>query len=365
MKATSPSLRIPGPTPLPIEVRNALSQQVINHRGHTYEELQHRVNENLKHFFQTKNEILILTSSGTGGFETAVANFFSAGDTIVSFTCGLFGQRWVDCAKAFGLNVIQVKFEEGSAVSKDEVYRVLAETDNLKGVFFTHNETSSGVLNQISEFAPLVASHKDKPLFLVDAISSLGAVDLPMDDLGIDVLFSASQKAWMAPPGLCMFALSSKAWEWNKTAKLPRYYFDIRLYKEFNEKNQTPSTPAISGLFGLDAALLKMMEEGRENVFQRHLDLMHYFRTEVKKLGLSLFVKNEDASPTVTSITVPDGVDASVWLKILREKYGMILAGGMGATKGKIIRAAHMGWVTKKDMEEVVKALKQSLVEIR
>lgn len=358
------NLRIPGPTPLPSEVLQATAQQMINHRGHAYEELHSRVLKNLKHFFQTENDMLLLTSSGTGGFETAVANLFSAGDTIVSFTCGIFGERWADCARAFGLNVVQVKFAPGEAVSQDEVYRVLETTQNLKGVFFTHNETAVGVLNKIKEFAPLVREHKDKPLLLVDAISSLGAVDLPMDETGIDVIFSASQKAWMAPPGLCMFSLSQKAWEFHKRATLPRYYFDIGLYKEFNEKNQTPATPAVSAIFGLDAALTLMLKEGRENVYKRHLDLMRYTREEVEKLGLFLFVKDEDASPTVTSLVVPEGVDASNWLKILREKYNLVLAGGMGETKGKILRIAHMGYVSKEDIDRVISALKESLSEI-
>ena len=355
------NLRIPGPTPLPSKVLQATSQQMINHRGHAYEELQARGIKNLKHFFQTENDMFIITSSGTGGFETAVANMFSAGDTIISFTCGIFGERWADCARAFGLNVVQVKFDLGRAVSKNAVYKTLETTSNLKGVFFTHNETAVGVLNNIKEFAPLVHGHTDKPLLLVDAISSLGAVDLPMDALGIDVLFSASQKAWMAPPGLCMFSLSPKAWEFHKRATLPRYYFDIDLYKEFNEKNQTPATPAVSAVFGLDAAMQLMLAEGRENVYKRHLTLMRYTREEVKKLGVSLFVKDEDASPTVTSLVVPEGVDASNWLTTLREKYNTVLAGGMGATKGKILRIAHMGYVSKEDIDNVITALKNSL----
>lgn len=359
------NLRIPGPTPLPDDILEATSRQMINHRGHIYEEMQARVLKKLKYFFQTKNEIYLITSSGTGGFETAVSNFFSKGDTIVSFTCGVFGQRFADCARAFGLNVIQVKFKEGEAVSKDEVYRVLSETNSLKGVFFTHNETATGVLNKVREFAPIVHTHPDKPLLCVDAISSLGAVDLPMDESGIDVLFTASQKAWMAPAGLCMLSASVNAWERNMSADLPRYYFDLKLYEEFNKKNQTPATPAVTALFGLDKALDLMRAEGCEKIYKRHLDLRDYFRARVRKLKLELFVPDADSSPTVTAIKVPDGIDASNWLKILREKYGIVMAGGMGNTKGKIIRCAHMGFVSKSDLTDAISALKKSLTDLK
>lgn len=358
------NLRIPGPTPLPPEVLKAISAQMINHRGHKYEEIQARVVEGLKYFFQTKNDIFLLTSSGMGGLEAAIANFFSPGDTIVSFTCGEFGNRWAEVARRYSANLIQVKFPSGEAVSKDEVYRILEETQEIAGVLFTHNETATGVKNKIEEFAPLVKSHKSKPLLLIDSISALGAVNLPMDSLGVDVLVSASQKAWMAPPGLAFIAVSPYAWQKHISAKMPRYYFDISMYKEFAEKNQTPATPAVSILFGLDASLTMMKKEGRENIFKRHIELMLYLRSQIKKLGLELFVKIDDASPTVTSIEVPDGVDALNWLKLLREKYNCVLAGGMGDTKGKIIRIAHMGWVSKNDLDEVVTALRKSLSQI-
>lgn len=359
------NLRIPGPTPLPPEVREASSHQMINHRGHAYEEIQARVIENLKYFFQTKNDIFLLTASGMGGLEAAIVNFFSPQDTIVSFTCGEFGNRWVDVARRFWLNVVQIKFPLGTAVEKDEVYRVLEKQDKINGVLFTHNETGTGVLNAIAEFAPLVKTHKTKPLLLVDSISALGAVDLPMDELGIDVLVTASQKAWMAPPGLSMIAVSSNAWEKHAFAKIPRYYLDLSLYKEFAQKNQTPATPAVSVLYGLDASLQMMRKEGKEKIFSRQLKLMQYLRSGVRKLGLELFVADRDASLTVTSVKIPDGVDGKKWLEILRDKYSIVLAGGMGETKGKIVRVAHMGWISKKEIDEVLHALKKSLKEMK
>lgn len=358
------NLRIPGPTPLPPEVLKAISQQVINHRGHAYEEIQKRVTENLKYFFQTENDVFLLTSSGMGGLEAAIVNFFSPGDTIVSFTCGEFGNRFAGVARAFGANVVQVKFPLGKAVDKDEVFKTLEEQPDTRGVLFTLNETATGVLNKVWEFTPFVHQHKNKPLLLVDAISGLGAIDLPVDKTGIDVLITASQKAWMAPPGLAMIAVSSKAWDFQSIAKMPRYYFDLSMFKKFAEKNQTPATCAVSTIFGLDVALQMMKKEGRENIFKRHMDLMKYLRDEIRKLNLELFVADSDASPTVTSIKIPQAVDGHKWLEVLREKYNTVLAGGMGETKGKIIRVAHMGWVSKKDLEEVVEVIRMSLKDV-
>lgn len=359
------NLRIPGPTPLPSEVLKAVSKQMINHRGHAYEEIQSRVTENLKYFFQTKNDLLLLTSSGMGGLEAAITNFFSPSDKLIFFTCGEFGNRWAEIGRRFGGDVLHVKFPLGKAVDRDEVYRVLLSEKKIDGVFFTHNETAIGVLNAISDFAPIVKAHSSQPLLLVDGISSLGAVDLPMDKLGIDVLVSASQKAWMAPPGLAFIAVSPLAWERHENAKMPHYYFDISMYKEFAQKNQTPATPAVSVLFGLDVSLQMMKKEGREKIYQRHWEIMHRLRKGIRKIGLELFVADEDASPTVTSIKVSEGIDASNWLKILREKYQVILAGGMGETKGKIIRVAHMGYVSKSDIDDVLEALRLSLQEIK
>lgn len=355
------NLRVPGPTPLPPEILEVISQQMINHRGHQYEEMQARVIENLKYFFQTKNDIFLLTSSGMGGLEAAITNFFSQADKIAAFTIGEFGNRWAEVARRFGANVIHIKFPPGQVVSKSEVSKVLSEHPDLKGVLITHNETSTGGLNHISQLAPLIKSHPNNPLLLIDSISALGAVDLPMDKLGIDVLITASQKAWMAPPGIAMIAVSPYAWEKHLEAKMPRYYFDLSMFREFAAKNQTPATVAVSVIFGLDMALEMMKKEGREKIYERHLYLRDYFRDGARKLGLELFVSDDDASPTVTSIKMPTGVDGAQWLKILREKYHVVLAGGMGETRGKIIRIAHMGWVSKKDLEEVLIALKKSI----
>ena len=361
---TMANLRIPGPTPLHPQVLSSLSKQMISHRGKSYEKIHQEVVENLQYFFQTKNPIYLLTASGTAGLETAVVNFFSPGDTVVFFTCGEFGNRWSEIARSFKLDVTQVKFDEGTGVRKETVEKTLSELKEVAGVFITHNETGTGVLNNLFELAPIVKVHSSKPLLLVDSVSALGGVNLPMDKLGIDVLISASQKAWMASPGMAMVAVSPYAWEKHQKSTMSRYYFDLTKYEKFSQKNQTPATPAVSVLYSLQAALDLMKKEGREKIFARHIELRDYFRNEVKKLSLRLVVEDRDASPTVTSIYPPIEVDEKVWRNLLKNKYNQILAGGMGELKGKIVRVAHMGYVTKSDLDQVIIAFQKSLKEV-
>ncbi|PJA55731.1 aminotransferase, partial [Candidatus Roizmanbacteria bacterium CG_4_9_14_3_um_filter_33_18] len=353
-----------GPTPLHPQVLSSLSKQMISHRGKSYEKIHQEVVENLQYFFQTKNPIYLLTASGTAGLETAVVNFFSPGDTVVFFTCGEFGNRWSEIARSFKLDVTQVKFDEGTGVRKETVEKTLSELKEVAGVFITHNETGTGVLNNLFELAPIVKVHSSKPLLLVDSVSALGGVNLPMDKLGIDVLISASQKAWMASPGMAMVAVSPYAWEKHQKSAMPRYYFDLTKYEKFSQKNQTPATPAVSVLYSLQAALDLMKKEGREKIFARHIELRDYFRNEVKKLSLRLVVEDRDASPTVTSIYPPIEVDEKVWRNLLKNKYNQILAGGMGELKGKIVRVAHMGYVTKSDLDQVIIAFQKSLKKV-
>src|SRR3989339_1960372 len=237
---TMANLRIPGPTPLSPQVLSSLSQQMISHRGKSYEKIHQEVISNLQYFFQTKNPIYLLTASGTAGLETAVVNFFSPGDTVIFFYCWVFGNRWAEIGRRYGLNVNQVKFPEGTAVKKEVVQKTLEKTKNLAAVFITHNETGTGVLNDLFTIAPIVKSHPDKPILLVDSVSALGGVNLPMDELKIDVLVTASQKAWMSSPGISMIAVSALAWEKHQKSTMPRYYLDLSMFEKFAQKNQTP-----------------------------------------------------------------------------------------------------------------------------
>ncbi|MBI5127260.1 alanine--glyoxylate aminotransferase family protein [Candidatus Roizmanbacteria bacterium] len=358
------NLRIPGPTPLPPQVISSLNKQVISHRGKGYEVIHKNIVMNLQYFFQTENPIYLLTASGTGGLETGVVNFFSPGDEVIYFTCGEFGNRWSEIGRRYGLKVNQIKFPEGTGVDKEVVRQTLKKTKKLAGVFITHNETGTGVLNDLFSIAPLVKNHPSQPLLLVDSVSALGAVDLPMDRLKIDVLITASQKAWMASPGIAMVAVSKEAWARHLLSKMPKFYFDLSLYEKFAQKNQTPATPAVSVLYSLEKALVLMNKQRKENIFKKHLALRDYFRQQLKKIGLKLVVDEKNASPTVTSIWPPEQVDESAWRKLLREKYQTVIAGGMGGLKGKIVRVAHMGFVNKKDLDQVITAFKKSLKEI-
>lgn len=358
------NLRIPGPTPLLPQVLSSLSKQMISHRGKSYEKVHREVISNLQYFFQTKNPIYLLTASGTAGLETAIVNFFSPGDTVVFFTCGEFGNRWAEIGRRFGLKVTQIKFPDGTGVKKETVKKTLNEMKNVAGVFITHNETSTGVLNNLFEIAPIVKSHSSKPLLLIDSVSALGGVNLPMDNLEIDVLISGSQKAWMSSPGMAMIAVSPYAWEKHQKSTFPKYYFDLSLYKKFDQKNQTPATPAVSVLYSLQAALNLMRKKGKEKIFQKHIELRDYFRNEIKKLGLKLLVSDKEASPTITSIFSPPKVDEKIWRNLLKEKYNLVIAGGMGELKGKIVRVAHMGFVTKSDLNQAVNSFKKSLKEL-
>ena len=361
MKSTTFNLRIPGPTPLPPRVLNAVSQQMINHRSSSYEEMQKRIIKKLKHFFGTKNEIFLITSSGMGGLEASIVNFFSSGEKVIFLSCGEFGNRWAEIGRRYKLDVIHKKIRSGKGFSRKLVDNILKTENKIAAVFITLNETSTGVLNPVAEIVRAVKHLEYRPLILVDGISALGAVNLPMDESGIDVMVTASQKAWMAPPGIAMIAVSDHAMQKYENSNLPKYYFDLKMYHEYNLKNQTPATPAVATLFGLDASLELMQKEGKDAIFKRHLELRDFLRVQIKKIGFKLFVDEEFASPTVTSIKLPENVDGHEWLYVLRERYNIILAGGMGETNGKIIRIAHMGYVNKGNLEKVLNALEKSI----
>lgn len=355
------NLRIAGPTPLPPPVLKAGSKQMINHRGSVYEAIQSRVVKNLQHFFQTNNHLYILTSSGTGALEASITNFFSRGETIISLSVGVFGDRWADIGLAYGAKVIKIPSVFGKSIDWAKFISILKKNPKTKGVLVTHNETSTGVLNDVGKVSKILKLNAPEALLLVDGISSLGGVDLPMDKLGIDTLASASQKAWMAPPGLSFIAVSNRAWKRVQKSDMPRYYFDLRMAEEFALKNQTPATPAVGILQSLDISLELMKKEGRREIFKRHIEQMKYFRSGVGKLGLQLLVSDMNASPTVTSIVVPSSIDAKNWLSLLNTKYGVVLSGGMGQLKGKIIRVAHMGYCSKADLDGVLNALDKSV----
>ncbi len=352
-------LRVPGPTPCPEEVLQAMTRQMINHRGKEFGELIHQLTDRLKVLFQTKNDVFILTSSGTGGMEAVVVNTLSPGDKILAICNGFFGERFAGIAEQFGAEVKRLSFEWGTPADPEEVRRALRGDSNIKAVLVTHNETSTGLTNDLASISA-IAKEFDK-LLLVDAISSLGSINLPVDAWQCDVVVTASQKGWMAPPGVAMVSVSQKAWQAQSQARMPRYYFDLAKAKSFLEKGQTPWTPAVSTFYALSTALELIEQEGLPNVFARHVRVATTAREGIKSLGLSLFPDEAFASNTVTAIKTPQGIDAKKLLQILREEYEVTLSGGQQKLEGKIFRIGHLGWVTEADIAEVITKLQVAL----
>ena len=344
-------LRIPGPTPLPDAVRAAGANQMINHRGAAFHALYRDVTTRVQHFYQTTQDVLIFPASGTGGLEASLVNCFSPGDTVLSLTCGHFGDRYADIATAYGLDVVRVPFEWGRPVDPDVVRAALRQRPGVRGMLLTHNETSTGVENPVAAIGAL--AREFDTLLLVDSVSALGATDLQVDAWGVDVAVTASQKAWMTPPGLAMLSVSPRAWAAQAQARLPRYYFDFAAARQYLDRWETPYTPAVSLLFQLQAALELMAEEGRAAVFARHTALRDQVRAGARALGLDLLAPDAVASRTVTAIRLPT---ARLVIAALRER-GIELTGGQGPLEGHLLRIGHLGWATAEDMRQVLDAL--------
>ena len=349
-------LRIPGPTPCPEEILQAMTKQMINHRGEEFGQILNEVTAKLKILFQTKGDVVILTGSGTGGLEAVIVNSLSPGDKVLSVSVGVFGERFAAIAEQFGAEVIPLRFEWGKAADADAVRQALQAEPKIKAVLVTHNETSTGVTNDLASISSVVKEF-DK-LLLVDAISSMSSINLPVDDWHCDVTVTGSQKGWMVPPGLVMVSLSEEGWQAQAKAKMPRFYWDFAKAKSYLEKGQTPWTPAISTIFGLSVSLEMMLREGLANIIARHARVGQAARDGVKSLGLSLFAEEGYASNTVTAIAAPDGLDTKKMLRILREEHRVVLSGGQQRLDGKIFRIGHLGWVNEGDIEAVISALK-------
>ncbi len=352
-------LRIPGPTPCPPEVLKAISKQMINHRGKEFAEILNHVTTKLKQFFQTKGDVFLLTGSGTGGMEAAVVNTLSSGDKVLATSNGFFGERFTELATEFGAEVKPLTFEWGKPVDPEAVRQALKADPEIKAVLVTHNETSTGLTNDLKSISA-VAKEFDK-LVLVDAISSLGSIDLPVDAWQCDVVVTASQKGWMVPPGLAMVSVSDKAWQAHAKAKMPRYYWDFTKAKKYLEIGQTPWTPAVSVFFGLAASLDILLSEGLPNIFARHARIAQLARDGVKANGLSLFPEEKYASNVITAIKASDKLNVAKLLQILHMEYNIVLAGGQDKLAGKIFRIGHLGWITEKDMKQILQALKEVL----
>ena len=349
-------LRIPGPTPCPPEVLQAMTKQMINHRGEEFVGILNEVTGKLKQLFQTENDVFILTGSGTGGLEAAIVNTLSPGDKVLSVSIGVFGERFATIAQRFGAEVIPLRFEWGKAADVEAIRQALQAEAKIKAVLVTHNETSTGVTNDMASISSVVKEF-DK-LLLVDTISGLGSINLLVDEWHCDVTIAGSQKGWMVPPGMAMVSVSQEAWRAHDSARMPRFYWDFAQARSYLEKGQTPWTPAISTVFALSVALEMMLKEGLPNIIARHARVGRATREGVKSLGLPLFAEEAYASNTVTAVSSSDGLDTKKLLRILREEHRIVLGGGQQKLDGKIFRIGHLGWVTEDDIEAVISVLK-------
>jgi aspartate aminotransferase-like enzyme len=350
----------PGPTPIPESVMLKMAEPIIHHRNPEFQEIFTRVNQNLKYLFQTKQPVLTLTCSGTGGMEATFVSLFSAGDSIISVNGGKFGERWVKMPRAFGLNVHEIKNEWGKAPTEAEIRDMLKEVPNAKAVYLTHSETSTGTATDVKALAKVIRENSDA-LVCVDGITSVGAHELRFDEWGIDVCVTGSQKGLMIPPGLAFVALSERAIKSIQRSNLPKFYFDLRRVLASYEKHDTPFTPAISLIVGLDVALEMIKEEGIENLWKRHRQLALALRAGVKSLGLRLF--SDHPSYAVTPVWVPEGIEWQTFNAILKGKYALTIAGGQDSYKGKIFRISHLGYYDHFDMIAMLSALELTLKE--
>ncbi|MBI2067826.1 MAG: alanine--glyoxylate aminotransferase family protein [Deltaproteobacteria bacterium] len=350
----------PGPTAVAESASLAMAGSIIHHRTRAFEAVLEEVRRGLKWLFQTKNEILILASSGTGAMEGAVTNLFSKGEKVIVVDGGKFGERWWKICKAYGVEPEIIKVPWGEAVSPADVEKLLKK-GGYKGVLVQASESSTGVTHPIEKLADLTRGMKDC-LLVVDAISALGAMDLPMDRWGIDALIGASQKALALPPGLALIGLSDKAWQAAEKGNLPRFYFDFRKELKGLVTNQTAYTPAIGLIFGLAERLKAMQTEGLQPLFERHQRLSDGMRAGVTALGLALFAKSPVNS--LTAVIAPSGIDGQKIYKTLQEKYNLTIAGGQDDFKGKIFRLAHMGHYDDLDVVTVLAALEWTLADL-
>jgi aspartate aminotransferase-like enzyme len=341
-----------------------MANPMINHRGPEFAELIFDATEKLKQVFMTQNDVFILTASGTGALEAAVVNTLSPGDKVLSASAGAFGDRFADLAEAYGAEVQRLEFEWGTPPEPDILRQSLRDAPETKAVLITHNETSTGVTCDLEAISGVVKGEFSK-LLLVDAVSSLGCIPLPVDGWDCDVVGTASQKGFLLPPGLAFISFSQAAWEAQQVSSMPRFYFDLKEAQKYVERGQTPWTPNVAAFYGLSVALEKLLAEGVENVFQRHAHIGQLTRDGIKDLGLELLVRDEAyASNTVTAVKIPQGVDGNKLTALLRTEENVVLAGGQGKLTGHIFRIGHLGSVSEDEIAEVLVALKKVLPKV-
>lgn len=349
---TDETLMIPGPTPVPANVLREMARPMINHRGKTFIDLYSELQPMLKSLFQTEQEVLTLTSSGTGAMEAAIVNTLSPGDKVLACPVGVFGERFAEIAKRYGAKVDKLETPMGEALDPAHLAECLEKdtANGYKALLITHNETSTGVENDLKAIAAVRERAGHTALILVDAVSSMGAVELAMDEWKLDVVVTASQKALMTPPGLAFIAMGKRGWKAMEKAAMPRFYFDLKMAFDFGKKGQTPFTPALSIMFALRESLKLIQSQGLTARIAHHKELSAFVRMAVTAMGLSLFARGDGLSSTVTPVCNPQGLDGKTFRDRLRKEYGIVIAGGQGALTDKIFRIGHVGYVGEKEI---------------
>jgi aspartate aminotransferase-like enzyme len=355
-------LRIPGPAPLPERVVRAASKPMIDHRGPEFAALLNDILAGVKRVYETQNDVILLSSSGSGGLESAVANLVSPGDKVVCCVSGNFGERFAGMAGAYGAEVVRLEAEWGEPIEPADLAAVLDAHPDAGVVFVTHNETSTTVANPLEDLARVVRRY-DR-ISAVDGVSSVASMPIEVDRIGVDVAVGASQKGWMAPPGLSFVSVSERAWGQSRRARAPRFYFDWAMLKKSHEEGSTPFTPAISVCYALQEGLRLLEEEGIENVYARHRRLADATAAGLQAMGFPLFAAEGYRSPVVTGALPMPGLDVNAYRKRLRERYGLVIGGGQGKMTGKMFRVGHLGFITDGDLVQILWAMERALEEM-
>ena len=356
-------LMTPGPTPVPADILLSMAKPIIHHRTAEFEATIKEVRAGLQYIFNTKNEVLLFTSSGTGVMESAIVNCFCAGDSVIVARNGKFGDREKQIAETYGLKVIDLEYAWDEVVKTEDIKRELAANPEVRGVIVTQSETSTGVLNPVQEIAEVVRSY-DNAIMIVDSITGIGAVACETDDWGLDVVMTGSQKGLMLPPGLAAVSVSEKAWRAAERSTLPKFYFDWKKYLKSIDKNTTPFTPALTLIQGLNEALKLMQDEGREKIIERHSLLAEATRQAVEAIGLKLFAPPEGRGSAVTPVWTPEGIPAGKIVKIMKEDYGVTITNGQDDYKDKIFRIGHLGYFGMFDIITTLTALEMALTRL-
>ena len=356
-------LMTPGPTPVPAEILLSMSKPIIHHRTNEFESALAQVREGLRYIFNTRNEVLLFASSGTGAMESAIVNCFSAGDQVIVARNGKFGDRQKQIAQTYGLEAIDLEYEWDQVVKVDDIAHELQANPEVRGVIVTQSETSTGVLNPVKEIAELVRDKQDC-IIIVDSITGIGAVECDTDAWGLDVVMTGSQKGLMLPPGLAAVSVSEKAWRAVERSTLPKFYFDWKKYRKSIDKNTTPFTPALTLIMGLNEALNLMREEGRDNIIERHSLLASATRAGVEALGLKLFAPPEGRGSAVTPVWTPEGIPSGQIIKIMKQDYGVTITNGQDDYKDKIFRIGHLGYFGAFDIITTLTALEMALTKL-